>query len=67
MPRALGIALLVVAAVLLYFGFAATDTFGEKVVEGFTGRYSNHTMRYLIGGAAAAALGVGLIIFGKRR
>ena len=35
-------------------------------VEGLTGRYSDATMQYLIGGAAAAAVGLMLLLFGKR-
>jgi hypothetical protein len=55
-----------VGCVLLYFGFNATETFGEKLVEGVTGKYSDHTMRYLVGGAGTAAVGLLLTLFGKR-
>lgn len=67
LTRGLGLALLIVGAVLLYFGLQSTDSFGEKIVEGVTGRYSDSTMGYLIGGAAAGALGLGLLVFGKKR
>ena len=67
LTRLLGIALLVVGAILLYFGLQSTETFSEKVVEGFTGRYSDGTMAYLIGGAASGVIGLGLLVFGKRR
>ena len=65
MKRGLGLALLVIGAVLVYFGLQSTDSFGEKIVEGVTGRYSDGTMGYLIGGAVSAALGLGLLVFGK--
>ena len=65
--KILGLALIVAGAILLYFGLQSTESFSEKVVEGFTGRYSDGTMAYLIGGAVAAALGLGLLLFGKRR
>lgn len=65
MKRGLGIALLIVGAVLLYFGLQSTDSFGEKIVEGVTGRYSDGTMGYIIGGAVSAAIGLGLLVFGK--
>lgn len=67
MKRILGIVLLIVGAVLLYFGLQSTDSFGEKIVEGVTGRYSDGTMGYLIGGAVSAAIGLGLLVFGKGR
>jgi len=65
MKRGLGLALLVIGGVLVYFGLQSTDSFGEKIVEGVTGRYSDGTMGYLIGGAVAAAAGLGLLVFGK--
>ncbi len=64
--RILGLALLVGGAIGLYFGYTSTDSIGEQVVEGVTGRYSDSTMWYLIGGAVAAVVGLGLLIFGKR-
>lgn len=64
--RILGLALLVGGAIALYFGFSATESVGERVVEGVTGRYSDGTMWYLIGGAVAAVVGLGLLLFGKR-
>ncbi len=65
--RIIGVALLATGAVLLWFGLQSSDSFSEKVVEGVTGRYSDGTMAYLIGGAASGALGLALLLFGKRR
>ena len=65
MKRGLGLVLLIVGAVLLYFGLQSTDSFGEKIVEGVTGRYSDGTMGYLIGGAVSGVLGLALLVFGK--
>lgn len=64
--RILGIVLLVVGAALLYFGFQATDAPLEQARESITGDYSDQTMLYLIGGAAAAVGGLALLFFGKR-
>lgn len=64
--RILGLALLVGGVIALYFGFTATDSIGEQVVEGVTGRYTDSTMGYLIGGAVAAVVGLGLLLFGKK-
>ena len=65
--RIIGLALLVGGAALLYFGWQSTEALSERVVEGITGRYSDRTMHYLIGGAVAAIVGLGLLAFGKRR
>lgn len=61
-----GAVLLVVGAVLLYFGFQATDAPLEQAREGLTGDYSDETMLYLIGGAAAAVAGLLLLFVGRR-
>ena len=66
--KAIGLVLLVLGGVLLYFGYQSTESLSEQLVEGLTGRYSDATMQYLIGGAApaAAAVGLMLLLFGKR-
>jgi hypothetical protein len=65
--RVIGIVLLVVGAVLLYFGLQATDAPLEQVRESVTGDYSDQTMLYLIGGAAAAVGGLALLLVGGKR
>jgi hypothetical protein len=65
--KMIGIVLIVVGAALLYFGLQASDAPLEQVRESVTGDYSDRTMLYLIGGAAAAVAGVLLVLFGKRR
>ena len=65
--KVLGIVLIVLGAVLLYFGWQATDAPLEQARESLTGDYSERTMQYLIGGAVAAAAGVGLWLFGGKR
>ena len=62
-----GIVLLVVGAILLYFGWQASDAPLEQARESLTGEYSDQTMLYLIGGAAAAVAGVALVFFGGKR
>jgi uncharacterized membrane protein len=65
--RVLGVVLLVVGAVLLYFGWHATDAPLEQARETVTGKYSDRTTLYLIGGAAAAVAGLVMMLFGARR
>lgn len=64
--KLLGLVLLVGGVIALYFGFNATESLGEQVVEGVTGKYTDDTMMYLIGGGIAAAAGLALLIFGKK-
>ena len=65
--RVLALVLLVVGALLLYFGFQATDAPLEQARESVTGDYSDQTMLYLVAGAAAAVAGLGLLFFGGKR
>lgn len=65
--RIIGVVLLVVGAVLLYFGLQATDAPLEEARETLTGDYSDETMLYLIGGAAAAVAGIALLLVGGKK
>lgn len=60
--KLIGIVLLVVGAIALYFGLTATTAPMEEVSEALTGRYSDQTMFYLIGGAVAGVAGVVMLL-----
>jgi hypothetical protein len=64
--KIIGFVLLVVGAVLLYFGLQATDAPLEQARESLTGDYSDQTMLYLICGAAAVVGGLALLVINKR-
>jgi hypothetical protein len=64
--KIIGLVLLVIGAVLVYFGVQATGAPLEEARETLTGDYSDQTMLYLIGGAAAAVAGVAMLLIGKR-
>jgi hypothetical protein len=64
--KVIGAVLLAVGAVLLYFGLQASDAPLEQVRESVTGDYSDGTMIYLIGGAAAAVGGLAMLVMGRR-
>ena len=58
----LGVVLLVVGLILLFFGWQASESLGEQVHETFTGRFTDSTMWYFIGVAAASVGGLVLIL-----
>jgi len=64
--RVLGLVLLVVGIALLAFGLNATNSVVDTVKEGVTGKYTDKTMWYIIGGLASAVLGAALTLFGGR-
>ncbi|MFA5677495.1 MAG: DUF3185 family protein [Pseudomonas sp.] len=63
--KLVGIVLIVVGVILLYFGWQASQSLGEQVVEGITGRFTDETMWYLIGGAVAVVVGAFLAFLRK--
>lgn len=62
--KTIGIALLVVGIVLLFFGLNASNSPMEEMSEALTGQFSDRTMLYLIGGAISATLGA-VMLFRK--
>lgn len=60
--KLIGVVLLVLGGILLYFGFNATDSAAEEIGEAITGRYSDETMMYLIGGGVAAVAGLFMLV-----
>lgn len=60
--RLIGIALLVIGVILLVMGYNATQAPLEELSESFTGRFSDETMVYLIGGAVAAVVGLVMLL-----
>ena len=64
--RIVGIILIVIGAVLLIVGFNASESVVDQTSEFFTGEFTDSTMWYLVGGAAAVIGGVLVIAFGGR-
>jgi len=62
--KIIGIILLVVGVITLYFGINATNAPMEEMTEALTGQYSDQTMLYLIGGAVAGIAGL-VMLFRK--
>lgn len=59
---ALGIALVVAGAVLLFYGYQESNALASEVTEVFTGSPTDSSMWKMVGGAALAVLG-GLFAF----
>ena len=60
--KLLGVALLVVGAIMLYFGWQSSESVGDQVTEAFTGRFTDETMIFIIGGAVALVAGIYLTL-----
>jgi hypothetical protein len=59
--RIVGIVLLAVGGLLLFFGFNASHSVTEQVVEGVTGRFTDKTTWYFVLGFAGAIAGIALL------
>ena len=57
-----GAVLLIVGLLFLYFGLQGSGTPVDQVYEIFTGRYTETTMWFLVGGTASAVVGLVLIV-----
>lgn len=56
--RLIGFVVLVVGVILLYFGWQSSESLGDQVTEAVTGRFTDDTMFFIIGGAVAIAAGL---------
>ena len=67
MQHVVGIAFLFVGVVLILFGMNASASLGSRVSEFFTGAPSARTIWLPVAGVAAAMLGLGMLLVGRRR
>ena len=65
--RILGVVLLVVGVGLLIIGLNASDSVADQVKETFTGRFTDKTTWYIIGGIGLGVLGLLLTLSGGGR
>jgi hypothetical protein len=63
--RIVGIVVLVVGVVLLFFGMQQAESPADQITEAFTGRFTQGTMWYLIAGIAAIVGGGLMALFGR--
>lgn len=64
--KIIGIVLIIVGGGLLFFGLQATGSLTEEVHETFTGRFTDETTWYLLGGAAALVVGLVMALRGRK-
>lgn len=62
MNKIIGLALIVVGAVLLYFGYNAYNSAASEVTELVTGSPTDNAVWYLVGGGLAAIIGIGMLL-----
>ena len=65
--RILGIVLLVIGVAVLIYGLNASHSLADRVSDTFTGRFTEATTWYIIGGAASGLLGLLLVVLGGGR
>ncbi|RUO53586.1 MULTISPECIES: DUF3185 family protein [Pseudidiomarina] len=65
MNKVIGIILLVVGIILLYFGYEAYNSPASELSNAVTGEPTDNAMWYLIGGAIAVIVGLYGVIRGK--
>ena len=64
--RMIGVVLLVVGIALIIIGVNASNSVADQVSETFTGKFTESTTWYLIGGIGAALTGLLMVLFGVK-
>jgi len=66
LQRIVGVALLVTGIVLLVIGLNGSDSLADRVHDTFTGRFTETTTWYIVGGIGVGILGLFMAVFGFR-
>jgi len=62
----LGLVVLAIGGLLLFFAWRGANTPVDQISEAFTGRYTSNTMWYLVGGLVGVVGGLGLLLRGRK-
>lgn len=62
----LGLVALAVGSLLLFIAWRASNAPVDQISEALTGRYSDNTMWYLVGGVIGIVSGVALLLRGRK-
>ena len=65
--RIVGVVLLAVGLLLVIVGLNASHSIADRVSNTFTGRFTEATSWYILGGGAVALMGLFMALFGGRR
>ncbi len=63
----IGLVVLLLGAVLLFFAWRASQTPLDQMSEALTGRFTGNTMWYLLGGVVGVVAGAGLLYRGSAK
>jgi len=63
--RIVGVVLLVVGVALLVVGINSSHSVVDRVSNTFTGRFTDTTTWYIVGGIAAGVLGLLMLVMGR--
>ncbi len=58
----IGLALLVIGIIVLFFGYQSSQALDDQLFEAFTGRFTDSTMWLLIAGGVSTVIGLVLLI-----
>jgi hypothetical protein len=64
--RLVGLVLIVIGIVVLIMGFNASHSVADQVSNTFTGRFTQATTWYILGGIASALIGGVMLLSGPR-
>lgn len=63
--KLIGLICIVAGAILLYFGWQSSQSIGDQLTESLTGRFTDGTLFFIIGGAVAVVVGLYLSLRGR--
>jgi hypothetical protein len=63
--KLIGLICIVAGAILLYFGWQSSQSIGDQLTESLTGRFTDDTLLFIIGGAVALVAGLYLSLRGR--
>jgi hypothetical protein len=64
--RILGIVILIIGVGLLVTGMNSSHSFADQLSNTFTGRFTDNTQWYILGGIVTAIVGLSMLFFGPR-
>lgn len=64
--RMLGIVLLIIGVIALVIGMNASHSLADQMSNTFTGKFTQATTWYILGGIASAIVGLVLVLFGVK-